>query len=94
MAGTVYALDGTTAKIALGLSLPMVVLLYLSQRAVCRIAAALAMLAILTAPLTLPQLARLPSVFAIVDAFKDSAGHRLLIWSFTGHRIPERPLAG
>ncbi len=94
MAGTGYALDGTTAKIALGLSLPMVVLLYLSQRAVCRIAAALAMLAILTAPLTLPRLARLPSVFTTVDAFKDSAGHRLLIWSFTGHRIAERPLAG
>jgi len=94
MATTVYALDGTTAKIALGLSLPVAALLYLRRGAVARIAAALAMLAILTAPLTLPRLARLPAVFATVDAFKDSAGHRLLIWSFTGHRIAERPLAG
>jgi len=91
---TVYALEGTTAKIALALSLPVAALLYLCRRGVSRIAAALAMLAILTAPLTLPQLARLPAVFATVDAFKDSAGHRLLIWSFTGHRIAERPFAG
>ena len=94
MAVTVYALDGTTAKIALSLSLPIAALVYLRRGAICRIAAALAMLAILTAPLTLPRLARLPSVFATVDAFKDSAGHRLLIWSFTGHRIAERPVAG
>jgi O-antigen ligase len=94
MAATVYALDGMTAKIALALSLPMAALLYLQRRAVCRIAAGLAILAILTAPLTLPRLADLPSVFATVDAFKDSAGHRLLIWSFTGHRIAERPLSG
>jgi len=94
MAATVFALDGTTAKIALTLSLPIAALVYLRRGAVCRIAAALAMLAILTAPLTLPQLARLPEVFTTVDAFKDSAGHRLLIWSFTGHRIAERPLGG
>jgi O-antigen ligase len=94
MAATVYALDDTTAKIALGLSLPAAVLMYLRRGAVCRIAAALAMLVILSAPLTLPRLAHLPSVFATVDAFKDSAGHRLLIWSFTGDRIAERPLVG
>ena len=94
MAITVYALDGTTAKIALSLGLPIAALVYLRRGAVCRIAAALAILAILTAPLTLPQLVRLPAVFTTVDAFKDSAGHRLLIWSFTGHRIAERPLFG
>ena len=94
MTATVYALDDTTAKIALGLSLPAAALLYLRRAAVARIAAAFAILAILTAPLTLPRLARLPSVFATVDAFKDSAGHRLLIWSFTGDHIAERPVAG
>ena len=94
MIGTVYALDGTTAKIALSLSLPIAALVYLRRGVVCGIAAALAMLAILTAPLTLPPLARLPSVFATVDAYKESAGHRLLIWSFTGHRIADRPVAG
>ncbi len=94
MAATVYTLADTTAKLALGLSLPMAALLYLRRGAVARIAAALAMLAILTAPLTLPPLGRMPSVFATVDAFKESAGHRLLIWSFTGDRIAERPLIG
>jgi exopolysaccharide production protein ExoQ len=94
MATTVYALDGTTAKIALSLSLPIAALVYLRRTFICRIAAALAILAILTAPLTLPLLARVPAVFTTVDAFKDSAGHRLLIWSFTGHRIAERPLTG
>lgn len=94
MAATVYTLDDTTAKLALGLSLPAAALLHLGRGAVARIAATLAMLAILAAPLTLPRLAHLPSVFATVDAFKDSAGHRLLIWSFTGDRIAERPLFG
>jgi len=94
MAATVITLDDTTAKLALALSLPVAALLYLRRGTVAPIAAALAILAILTAPLTLPRLARLPSVFATVDAFKVSAGHRLLIWSFTGHRIAERPLAG
>jgi O-antigen ligase len=94
LAVTVYALDDTTAKIALGLSLPAAALFYLRRGAVARIAAAIAMLAILTAPLTLPRLAHLPSVFATADAFKGSAGHRLLIWSFTGDRIAERPLFG
>jgi O-antigen ligase len=90
----VYTLDDTTAKIALGLSLPMAALVYLRRGAVARVAAALAMFAILTAPLTLPRLAHLPAFFATVDAFKGSAGHRLLIWSFTGDRIAERPLLG
>jgi O-antigen ligase len=94
MGATIYTLDDTTAKIALGLSVPATALVFLRRGAIARIAAALAMLAILTAPLTLARLAHLPSVFATVDAFKDSAGHRLLIWSFAGDRIAERPLLG
>ncbi len=94
MAGTVYLLDGTAAKTALALSLPVAALLYFRQRLVARIAAALSVVAILTAPLTLPGLAHVPGVFAAVDGFKDSAGHRLLIWSFAGERIAERPFAG
>ncbi|MGC2412116.1 MAG: O-antigen ligase family protein [Stellaceae bacterium] len=94
IAATVYTLDDTTAKLALCLGLPMAALVYFRRGAVCSIAAALAILVILTAPLTLPRLAHLPSVFATVDAFKGSAGHRLLIWSFTGARIAERPLSG
>lgn len=94
MAATVYTLDDTGAKIALPLGAIVAALLYYRRGAVARTLAALSMLAILTAPLTLPRLAHLPGVFAAVDAFKDSAGHRLLIWSFTGERIAERPFFG
>ena len=94
IAATVFTLDGTTAKIALGLSLPMAALLYWWRGAVARIAAALSILAILSAPLTLPRLERLPALLAAADSFKMSAGHRLRIWSFTGERIAERPLTG
>ena len=94
MAMAVLLLADTTAKVALVASLPAAALLYLRRRAVARILAALSVIAILGAPLTLPQLARIPAVFARVDAFKNSAGHRLLIWSFTGDRIAERPFLG
>ena len=52
------------------------------------------MIGILTAPLTLPALDRLPGLLTAADAIKGSAGHRLLIWSFVGERIAERPLLG
>jgi exopolysaccharide production protein ExoQ len=94
MAAVVCTLDGTAAKLALALSLTVAALLYYRRSAVGRIAAVLSMLAILTAPVTLPRLAHLPALFAAVDAFKESAGHRLLIWSFTGERIAERPVLG
>jgi O-antigen ligase len=94
MAATVGTLDGTTAKAALALSLPVAALLYWQRSIVARGAAALAVLAILTAPMTLPRIERLPALLAAADSFKDSAGHRLLIWSFTGDRIAERPVVG
>jgi O-antigen ligase len=94
MAVVVYTLDGTAAKAALALSLPVAALLYFRRAAIARLAAALAVLVILTAPLTLPRLERLPALFAAADQFKDSAGHRLLIWSFAGDRIAERPFLG
>jgi O-antigen ligase len=94
MPAAVLTLADTTAKAALALSLPVAALLYFRRRAVAHIAAALSIVVILSAPMTLPRLARLPSVFATVDAFKDSAGHRLLIWSFTGDRIAGRPVLG
>src|SRR5262249_36913840 len=61
---------------------------------VARIAAALSVAVILTAPLTLPRLDDIPGVMATADAVKSSAGHRLLIWSFIGDHIAERPLLG
>src|SRR5205814_9983979 len=81
MAAAVFTLEGTAAKLALGLSLPVAAFLYWRRGTVARALAALSMLAIMTAPVTLPRLGHLPSVFATADAFKDSAGHRLLIWS-------------
>ena len=48
----------------------------------------------ITAPLTFARLERLPGLGEAADDFKISAGHRLLIWSFAGDRIAERPLIG
>ena len=93
-AAGVFLLDDTAAKAALLASLPMAGLVYWRPRAVARIAAALCALFILTAPLSLPRLINIPGLFAATDSFKGSAGHRLLIWSFTGDRIAERPLLG
>ncbi|MGE3784331.1 MAG: O-antigen ligase family protein [Alphaproteobacteria bacterium] len=94
MGGTVLLLDGTAAKTALALSLPVAALLWLRPRPVARIAAALTAVAVLTAPLTLPLLADHPLVLRDADAFKTSFGHRLLIWDFAGERIADRPLLG
>src|SRR5437764_1331116 len=94
MVGTIAFLDDTTAKAALVASLPMIALLYWRPRPIARVAAGVCALFILTAPLTLAKLDRIPGLFAAADSFKVSAGHRLLIWSFTGEHIAERPLLG
>ncbi len=94
MAGSVFVLDDTTAKIGVGLSLPVAAAMYLRRAAAARVGAALLALFVLTAPLTLPRLAQLPGAFAAADSVKSSGGHRLLIWSFTGDRIAERPFLG
>ena len=91
---TVLLLDGTAAKTALLLSLPVAALLYWRRRAVARIAAALSLVAVLTAPLTLPLLADDPLVLRDADAVKTSLAHRFYIWDFVGKRIAERPLLG
>jgi O-antigen ligase len=44
--------------------------------------------------LTFARFAQLPLLAETADDVKLSAGHRLLIWSFAGDRIAERPLAG
>jgi O-antigen ligase len=92
--GTIGLLHDVAAKTALALSLPVMGLLYCWRRPVARLAAILSVIGILTAPLTLPALGRLPAVLAAADSIKGSAWHRLLIWSFVGERIAERPLLG
>jgi len=94
MVGTVGLLQDVAAKTALAMSLPIMGLLYCWRGAIARLAAILSIVGILTAPLTLPALGRVPAVLAAADAIKGSAWHRLLIWSFVGERIAERPLLG
>jgi O-antigen ligase len=94
MGGTVFLLDGTAAKTALALSLPVAALLYLRRGLVARIAAALSVVAVMTAPLTLPLLADDPEVLQDADTVKTSLAHRFYIWDFAGKRIAERPLLG
>jgi O-antigen ligase len=94
MAGAVLLLDDAAGKTALLASLPIAALLYRWRASAARIAAIVSAIGILTAPLTLPRLAQAPGLLAAADAVKGSAGHRLLIWSFVGERIADRPFAG
>jgi hypothetical protein len=91
---TIFALAGTTAKIALTAGLPIGLLIYLSRTRVAHAAALVAVIVITTAPLTFARFGRLPLFTETADAVKSSAGHRLMIWSFAGDRIAEDPIAG
>ncbi len=91
---TVYELAGTAAKAVLLVGLAMGLLLYRARPLVAGVALAISLVAIIAAPLTFARLERLPGLGETADSFKISAGHRLLIWSFAGDRIAERPLTG
>jgi exopolysaccharide production protein ExoQ len=91
---TVYALAGTAAKALLIAGFPIGLLSCRAPDRVARGAAVISVIAIVTAPLTFARLERLPGLSETADALKVSAGHRLLIWSFAGDRIAERPLIG
>jgi O-antigen ligase len=91
---TIYALAGTSAKVAVTVSLASGFLLYLGRVGAARAAAVISIVLIITAPLSFAKLERLPGLTQTADQIKLSAGHRLLIWSFAGDRIAERPLAG
>jgi O-antigen ligase len=85
---------GTAAKTALGAGVLLTALLYLSPRNIARAAAIVSALIIVTAPLTFTRAARIDAVIDMAEEIKFSAWHRLMIWSFTGDRIAERPLSG
>jgi exopolysaccharide production protein ExoQ len=91
---TIYALAGTAAKAVLFAGLAAACLFYNMRRVVIAAALLLSVAAAISAPLTFARLERLPGLAAAADNFKISAGHRLLIWSFAGDRIAERPLTG
>jgi O-antigen ligase len=93
-AATIYELAGTAAKAVLLAGLAIGLLLYRARPVVARVALAISVAAIIAAPLTFARLERLPGLGETADSFKISAGHRLLIWSFAGDRIAERPVTG
>jgi O-antigen ligase len=90
----ISGLVGTAAKTALGAGILLAPLLYIWPRAVARATAIVCVLIIITAPLTFARVARLETVTETAEGVKFSAWHRLMIWSFAGDRIAERPLAG
>jgi exopolysaccharide production protein ExoQ len=90
----IFALSGTSAKAAVTAGLALGLLLYLGQTRAAYIAAVISMILIITAPLSFARLERFPGLTETADRIKISAGHRLMIWSFAGERIAERPLTG
>jgi len=94
MVATIWMLSDTTAKGALLIGVAAGVLFYLGPRAVPRLAAVLSVLVVVTAPVTFPRIERYRPLVEATANLKRSAVHRLLIWSFAGDRIAERPLIG
>jgi O-antigen ligase len=93
--GIVYHLVGTAGQFAFAVAAGFAVLFYLLGRRVGAYAAALVCVAaILTAPSTFPRLASIPTVASHAAGMKFSATHRLMIWSFVGDRIAEKPVLG
>jgi exopolysaccharide production protein ExoQ len=91
---TVYELAGTAAKAVLLAGLAIGFLLHRARPVVAGAALAVSVFATIAAPLTFARLERVPGLGETADSFKISAGHRLLIWSFAGDRIAERPVTG
>ncbi len=94
VAATVCALAGTAAKAALAAGLATALVCCYRPAHMARMAALLSVLVIVTAPLTFARFDRVSDFLAAADWVKQSAGHRLLIWSFVGDRIAEHPFAG
>jgi exopolysaccharide production protein ExoQ len=90
----VYGLAGTAAKAALLAGLAIGFLLHRARPVVAGAALAISVFVTIAAPLTFARLERVPGLGETADSYKISAGHRLLIWSFAGDRIAERPLTG
>jgi O-antigen ligase len=82
-----------SAKLGLVLAIVVAALAYWRRR-VAGVLVWASVLFVIMAPLTLPKLAHMPRLFDTVDDFKESAGHRLLIWSFVGNRIADHPMVG
>ncbi len=90
----IFALAGTSAQAAVVAGLVLGLLLYLGRVRAAYAAAVISLILIITAPLSFARFERFPGFTETVDRIKVSAGHRLMIWSFAGERIAERPLTG
>jgi O-antigen ligase len=93
-AATIAVLVGTAAQASLVVGFITAPLFYRWRAMLAPAAALAAVLVVVTAPLTFSRLAQLGPVLHIADRFKSSVPHRLLIWSFVGDRIAEKPLLG
>ncbi len=94
VAATVLVLAGTAAKVSLAAGVAAALLWYGWPARTARLAVALSVIVVIGAPLTFARLERVSDLVVTANDVKQSAGHRLLIWSFVGDRIAEHPLAG
>jgi O-antigen ligase len=94
LAAAIFSLVGTGAKATIVLGLVFAGIIYRAPARVARAMALISAFVIVTAPLTFARLASVPAVIAAAERLKTSAWHRLLIWSFAGDRIAERPFYG
>jgi O-antigen ligase len=91
----ILLLVDTTVKAGFVAGIAAAVLIYLARGPITRLAAAVSVVVIVTAPLTFPTLIEIGPVQQWAQGFyKSSARHRLQIWSFTGAHIAEQPLLG
>jgi hypothetical protein len=90
----IWLLIGDMAKVAVVVGLAVAASFYWWRRPMTWIAAALSVVLIAIAPLTLPRLAGINAAREAAQDIKFSAWHRLEIWSFVGSRIAEKPLLG
>ncbi|HJU15325.1 MAG TPA: O-antigen ligase family protein [Stellaceae bacterium] len=93
-AAAIYTLVGTSAQASFVAGLAAAFLFYYRRGLFAPIAAVLSVLVIVTAPLTFGKLAQIGPFVHLADDFKSSVPHRLLIWSFVGDRIAEKPFRG
>jgi exopolysaccharide production protein ExoQ len=93
-AAAIYTLVGTAAQTSFVAGLVVAPLFHRWRAVLAPAAALLSILVIVTAPLSFARLAQDRPLLHLADHFKSSVPHRLLIWSFVGDRIAEKPLTG
>lgn len=93
-AAAICGLVGSAARAALVAAVVAALLFYRWRAALASPIALLSVLVIVTAPFTFAKLAQIGPLMHMANHLKSSISHRLLIWSFVGDRIAEKPLFG